>query len=406
MATLAEGTGNALDFLRGELSQLVAEEEASATISVALEPWLEPVDLNILLGETLALIRRYVVIHDEAAAIGVVMWIALAWVHHIAVHSPILRIVSGDADAGKTTLCGVFRFLTPRAYAAAEMTGASLYRFVDQAYPTLIIDDADNLFARKPDLVHIVNVSWTHDSAKIPRVDKHGNTYWFDTFCPKIIAGIGLALKPATRTRCIDIRMWPKLPNEKVQDFNHVDDEHSVELRRKWMRWAADNAAALKDAAPAMGDFNNRIRMNWKVQFAIADLTGGKWPKAVRKAAIQISRERQREPSEGKRFLAAFWDLFAAYGPKLASAGAQKLLAADPNSEWADYHGHGPITVRQIALILDAYDVHPEVIHPYGRKAERGYRVEQFEKPFRHYLGKPLPPNCTTVHTTRGKRRE
>jgi hypothetical protein len=54
-------------------------------------------------------------------------------------------------------------------------------------------------------------------------------------------------------------------------------------------------------------------------------------------------------------------------------------------------------------VLLDLYDIHPDVVHPHGRKAERGYRVEWFAKAFAHYLGQP--PNRTTVRQTRGKRR-
>jgi len=71
----------------------------------------------------------------------------------------------------------------------------------------------------------------------------------------------------------------------------------------------------------------------------------------------------RREPSESKRFLNAFYQLFAHHGWLLTSAEVQRLVTTDPSSEWADYHGHGPITVRQIALILDAYNIHPDVIH-------------------------------------------
>jgi hypothetical protein len=298
-------------------------------------------------------------------------------------------------------MCGVLKFLTPRAYAAAELTGPNLYRFVDHLKPTLIIDDADRLFERKPDLVHIVNVSWTRGT-KIPRQD-HGTTRWFDPFCPKVVAGVGILLPKTTKTRTITVKLLPKLPHEKVDAFGHVDGDDFVTLRRKFARFTIDHVAALKEANPAVPGFNNRARMNWKMLVAIADLAGGDWPKKARAAAAKLTRER-REPSEGKRFLEAFYQLFASHGWMLTSAEVQRLLTADPNSEWADYHGHGPITVRQIALILDAYDIHPEVIHPYGRKAERGYRAERFEKPFRHYLGKALPPNRTTVRKPRQKR--
>ena len=59
----------------------------------------------------------------------------------------------------------------------------------------------------------------------------------------------------------------------------------------------------------------------------------------------------------------------------------QRLLNADPSNEWVDFRSRGrPISQREIALLLDAYDVHPTYIHR-GRKTERGYRVEHLPKP-------------------------
>ena len=333
LAKLAERLGEDLNFLREEFSKLVAVEERSGGADY-VEPWPEPVDLNPLLTETLAQMRRYVVIHDDAAAVAVTLWIAFAWIHEIAVHSPILEFTSADSDCGKTTMCGVLKFLTPQAYAAAELTGPNLYRFVDHLKPTLIIDDADRLFERKPDLVHIVNVSWTRGT-KIPRQD-HGTTRWFDPFCAKVVAGVGILLPKTTKTRAITVKLLPKLPHEKVDAFGHVDDDDFVTLRRKFARFTIDHAAALKDANPAVPSFNNRARMNWKMLVAIADLAGGDWPKKARAAAAKLTRER-REPSEGKRLLEAFYQLFASHGWMLTSAEVQRLLTADPNSEWADY---------------------------------------------------------------------
>jgi hypothetical protein len=398
LAALAERSGEDLDFLRDEFVQFAAaEEKSSGTTSV--EPWPEPVDVRVLLTELMMQLQRYVVIHDDAAAVAIPLWIAFAWVHEIAVHSPILEIRGAEPDCGKTTMCGVIKFLASRGYTGTNLTGPALYRFVDHEKPTYVIDNADRLLPRRPDLVEIINVSWTRGT-KIPRQD-HGITRWFDPFCPKVIAGTNTALPKDTKTRCITIRLLPKLPNEKVEDFNHIDDDAFVTLRRKLARFALDHAAALKDANPAMSGFNNRARMNWKVQTAIADLAGGDWPKTTRAAAIKFSRER-REPSEGKRMLAAFRELFAKHGPMLTSAEVQRLLTADQDAEWADFRGRGPISKRQIALLLDPYGIHPDSIHPHGRKSDRGYRVEWFTKAFLHYLGKSLPANRATVRKTRG----
>jgi hypothetical protein len=147
--------------------------------------------------------------------------------------------------------------------------------------------------------------------------------------------------------------------------------------------------------------FNNRAAANWKLLLATAELAGGNWPKAARAAATKLSRQHRQEPSEGKRLLAAFQVLFAAHGSMLTSANVQKLLTADPTSEWADFRGHGrPINQREIALLLDGYEIHPQVIHPRKGKSDRGYRVEWFWKAFRHYL-QTLPPIRTSVRKPR-----
>ena len=51
------------------------------------------------------------------------------------------------------------------------------------------------------------------------------------------------------------------------------------------MRWATDNAEALKGTEPEMPPgFDNRLGDNYRVLLAIADLAGGEWPeKRVRR---------------------------------------------------------------------------------------------------------------------------
>ena len=84
--------------------------------------------------------------------------------------------------------------------------------------------------------------------------------------------------------------------------------------------------------------------------------------------------------------LAAFYDLFARQGELLTSEAVESALHADPSGEWADFRGRGPITKRQVAVLLEPYGIRPGVIHPRGRRADRGYRRIQFERAFRHFL--------------------
>jgi len=221
--------------------------------------------------------------------------------------------------------------------------------------------------------------------------------------CPKVVAGVNVSLPKTTASRTVTVKLVPKLPQEHVHDFNHVDDDDFIALRRKLARFAADNAAAIKDAKPVLPPgFNNRQAMNWRLLLSIAERAGGDWPKRARAAAIRLARER-RQPSEGIRLLEAFRMLFAAYGPMLTSADVVAKLIADQDSEWAEFRGRGPITKRQVAVLLDPYDIHPDVIRPRRSKPERGYKVEWFADAFARYL-KPTASNRTTVTKSRKRR--
>jgi putative DNA primase/helicase len=155
----------------------------------------------------------------------VTLWVAEAWVHNaIATDSPILGATSGEPDTGKTTLLGTVSRLVPRPSVNVEITGPSLFHLVDAHKPTLILDECDDLFHRKSDLRHIVNASWTRGST-IPRTVSIGGvrtTVHYDIFCPKAIGLLGRKLPPATRTRCIEIRMVPKRPDETTAAYNGV----------------------------------------------------------------------------------------------------------------------------------------------------------------------------------------
>jgi uncharacterized protein DUF3631 len=199
--------------------------------------------------------------------------------------------------------------------------------------------------------------------------------------------------------------MLPKLPGEQVIHFKHAaNDERFPTLRRQAMRWVIDNAAAIKGADPAMPEgFNNRLAENYVLLFAIADLAGGPWPDKVRTAAVKLSRA-YNLPSLGRRLLAVFYDLASRHGPLLTSAGVEQVLPTY-GDEWANYRDSGrPINKWQIKELLKPFHIGPDVIHPRGRPADRGYDVRwpEFEVAFRHYLGKEPPVGRTPVR--KGKR--
>jgi hypothetical protein len=102
----------------------------------------------------------------------------------------------------------------PKPFVSVEPTGPSVYRTVDREHPTLIIDEADDLFYRKSDLRAIVNAGWSRGT-RIPRQGR-----WYDPFCPKILGTLGKTKLPRPiASRSIILKMWPKKPDEKAEDF-------------------------------------------------------------------------------------------------------------------------------------------------------------------------------------------
>jgi hypothetical protein len=393
---LAVRLGEDAAVLRQEFEEFIGVGGGEAS-NEKIEPWPEAVDTATLLQECGNKISRYVFLREYQLT-AALLWTAHAWLYpNVPTHSPILAATSAEPDSGKSTLVAALGRAAPRYSLNIEMTGPSLYRFVDAAKPTMVIDEGDDLFARRSDLKHVINAGWTR-GAKIPRqVNIAGvwTTVYFDPFTPKAIALLGRNLPPATRTRCIELRMLPKRADEELEPFNQVDDAEFAVLRRKFARWAADNAVVLKDAKPIMPTgLNNRAAANWKLLLAIAELAGGPWPESTREAAERLTRSGRR-PSDGVQLLAAFRDMFARRR-EIASKDVVAELCNDSTSIWVEYKRGGPITQRQVASLLDAYDIDPTTVHPTrcSNYSPQGYKREQFLDAFARYL--PADPH---IHT-------
>jgi putative DNA primase/helicase len=392
LAELAKRLDEDLAAVRNDFSAFVrTASEAASTDSWNVEPWPEPVETRGLLREISAKISKYIVMRPEAVT-ATALWTMTAWADEGATHSPILAAISVEPDSGKSTLLGVLRFLVPKPFVSVEPTGPSVYRTVDREHPTLIIDEADDLFYRKSDLRAIVNAGWSRGT-RIPRQGR-----WYDPFCPKILGILGKTKLPRTiASRSIILRMWPKKPEEKAEDFAYADDPEFSTLRRKLARWAADNVSIIKALKPPQPPgFNNRLSANWKSPLQIAQHAGGGWPDQARRSAIHLSRT-PYEPSIGVQLLAALRAMFAQNRTQITSEQVVQELLADPDSQWHEYRGRGPITKHQVAALLKDFEIRPVVVHPIKRAdfSRHGYRAAQFEDAFARFL--PPEPNIRTL---------
>ena len=355
------------------LDKIVAEKRREIEKGSALlyphwkvEPAEESIDTALLLQALVQRVRRYVIISPEGG-LAIALWIMLTWIHEAAaVHSPILLITSAEPDSGKSTAMGVIGFVVRRSLLTVDITGPVLFRSIEKWLPTFAIDEADKAFVDNDDLRSVINSGWTRGQG-VPRCDPETNEpRVYPTFCPKAIGMKGRSLPDTTMSRTIIVEMKRKLPSELVEDFDHLDDAESADLRRQLARWAEDNAERLKGAQPQIPPgFHNRVRANWKLLLAIAEAAGDDWKRQAWQAAGAIEGIRATfETSIGVTLLRAIQGMFKKGVDCLLSKEIIAELTADPEQPWAEYKRDKAITQKQLAALLRGYRIFPSTVHP------------------------------------------
>ncbi len=352
-----------------------------------VEPWPESVDSEQLFRALTERIRKHVVLTTDQAAVAA-LWVMFTWVHDkAAVHSPLLLVTSPEPNCGKSTLLGVIGYLVRRSLVSVSIKGPALFRSIEKWQPTFVIDEADTALANNDDLKEVVNSGWTRGQSVIRCDPETYEPVPFSTFAPKAIGMKGRNLPDTTLSRAVIIEMQRKLAGEPVTDFDHIDDADLKELRRRLSRWAEDNGELLASTKPVIPDgFHNRVRANWKLLLAIAELAGA--ATQARQAAVAIENiQATFEASIGVELL---HDVRAAFEatPERDAIFTRELidsLVAAPERPWAAYgRARKPITDRQIAKLLGTYRIISGTVR-IGAATGKGYQRGHFEEVWQRY---------------------
>jgi putative DNA primase/helicase len=326
----------------------IAPETETGTSEGEVELWPEPVATIVVLEELIACIGRHVVAQPHELLV-IALWFMMAWVHDAAHWSVYLVVTAPDIACGKTTLViDVGSRLLPRPAAmGGRLTEATLFRLIDAEQPTVLLDNADELFRRDKDVRDLFIVGYTRSAAKIRRNTKIGRDWVpveYNVFCPKIVSLLG-KLPPALESRCLVINLLRALPNEELIEVNEFNDELMGQLealKRKLARWGADNLAALKNATPVFpAGLATRPKNNAKLLLSIAELASPELAEMARAALERLLSE--RESSWLERLLQELWVVF--FEEKRKDIASQELiskrLCANPTSEWCNYQDKG-----------------------------------------------------------------
>ena len=359
------------------------------------EPWPEPVDGAALLDELVTTIRRYVVLQSEYHAAAISLWVAHTWAVDVFQVTPRLAITSPTRRCGKSTLLTLAGALVRRPLPSSNITSAALFRAVEAFSPTVLIDEADTFLGDRDELRGLLNAGHHRAAAWVIRTvgDDHEVRRFF-VFAPVAIAAIG-SLPDTLADRSIRVEMRRREPGEKIEPLRLDRLADFDPLRRKLARWAADNLEALRQADPVVPEsLNDRAADNWRPLLAIADATGGDWPRLAREAARVLEGAEAGEDADVRVQLLA--DIKAVFDERRADwLETQAILDALRTMEdrpWAEWSRGEPITATALARLLKPFGIKPGKRGEgprHDRTTARGYRRADFEPVWRRYLPGP-----------------
>lgn len=304
---------------------------------LSIEPWPEAVDGQALLGELVAVIRRHVRLPIYAAD-AVALWVVWSWLIDAFDIAPRLVLLSPEKRCGKTTLLELLVSVAHRALLASGISPSAIFRTIDAAKPTLLIDEADTFVNENEELRGILNSGHTRAASRVIRcVGEDHEPRTFSTWCPMVLAAIGV-LPGTVEDRSIIISMQRKAPGETVMPFPR-SGKHAAALRselhdlaRKVRRWAEDHGDELADREPTVpNELHDRAADNWRPLLAIADEIGGDWPTNARAAATKLSGGMSVTVS---RLKSNCWAISEVSLRKTPGTGSGQKHSAMPSSQW------------------------------------------------------------------------
>lgn len=360
-------------------------------VTAPLSP-LDPDRLKVespLAYELMKFVRKYVVM-PRPELMAVSLWIVHTHCVDLFEQTPYLSVTSPERQCGKSRLLDVLALLVYEAWPAVLPSEAVVYRYIEEARPTLLLDEVDAIFnVRSGDkyegLRALLN-SGHRRGAKVPRcVGNTNQIAQFSTFCPKVLAGIGM-LPDTIADRSIPVRLQRKTRDEKVSAFRaHLVEPAAEPLRDRLLAWVEENREAMEDVHPEMPDeLSDRMQEGCECLVVIADKLG--CGEGAREALTSLFSGERLDDAESVR-IRLLRDVRTAFGDKtrLSTADLLAALSSDDEAPWASYYGRG-LDARDLSNLLHHFGIGPTTVAVGGLRM-KGYKREDFEDAWSRYAG-------------------
>jgi hypothetical protein len=364
-----------------------------------LEPWSEAVKGAELLDEICGAISQYIVLSSDGVS-TLALWALHTHCFDCFAHSPRAAIISPEKGCGKTTTLDVLGCLVARPLPTSNATVSAIFRIVELATPTLLIDEADTFLKENDELRGILNTGHRRGGQVTRTVGDDHEPRLFSTWAPAAIAMIG-RLPDTLNDRSVIISLRRRKLSERIESFRSDRADHLRTLQRKMARWAQDHQQQLASSDPPMGDLFNRSADNWRPLFAVADAASGEWPSRVRKVAGNAIAAMAEESNNMQLFGDIKWifdgcpDDEQSPNPidRVASGELVERLIKIEGRPWAEWKSGKPLSQNSLARLLGRFGIISGTIRLASGQTAKGYYRTAFDDAFDRYLA---PRSVTT----------
>ncbi len=371
------GPAKLVDSMLGEASaEAMATGQGRTMEFSSPEPWPEPVDGAALLAELVAVFEHHLVL-PAGAAVALALWVLHTFSYQEAAEVAVrVALTSPERRCGKTSVLTLLDALVCRPLSTASVSASVLFRVVELAHPTLLIDEADATFANgNEDLRGLLNAGFNRGGTVLRCVGDEHEPRAFDVFAPVAIAAIG-TLPDTILDRAVKLRMERKLPSQRVARFRRAERITTSYLQRMCARWVADHVEDLRDAhVEAYAGANDREADVWEPLQVIASVAGADWPARCAASFKSITGALAEEPQRLQELVLR--DLQEAFGSRsrMSVTDIVDALNAMDESPWRTCRkGSKPLDANKLARLL----------RPFGlisnRKQEAGVETKGFDR--------------------------
>jgi len=293
---------------------------------------------------------------------------------------------------------------------------SSLFRIIKARHPTLLIDEIQDLFAKKEtyDIAMIINSGFQRGKM-VMRVEQVGSEFVvkeYETFGPMALTGIDTGNIPEpVLSRCIPIRLKRRLTAELIEPFDPLSDAtaqgHAIRDRLEaWAKTVADKLKATgRPTVP--NQIQGRDRNKWEPLFSIADVADGTdgtdgthgtarkggtvcWGERIRQAALEYVESDNDEQTLDEVLLLLLHikqifsdDGLEFYPTKLLLEKLQRI----EDAPWLDYSHGKPLSARRLGELLGRHKIGPDKS---PAKDCRGYYPADFKDVFARFFPPPV----------------